>query len=285
MQFHAASVRVVDTMIDHYIEDVYIPDLLLELLAKNKVYENFDLYSEENRILYEIRASYMNNVVRDMVKEIVKTCTDNIINRYLNKRYRQKDVDERDPMSMVVASIMNNVMKQQAKDIASKAVQELSLDYLIQAQFYSLLNRVWIPKEIEHTIVDSIEDIALEDVINGILDRIIIDEAPRVAEAALEGEKQKQETAMLEHAFGEYIDRCILESCVDNMSKLYEEEESKIHIKEQQEKAVRDHARLKTNKAKEEFRELNNELDKEKEMERLKASTAKDRQGFPQAKR
>ena len=46
--------RVVDSMIDHYIEDVYIPDLLLELLAKNKVYENFDLYSEENRILYQI---------------------------------------------------------------------------------------------------------------------------------------------------------------------------------------------------------------------------------------
>jgi hypothetical protein len=59
-------------MIDHYIEDVYIPDLLLEILAKNKVYENFDLYSEENKILYEVRFSLMEKVIRDMVKETVK---------------------------------------------------------------------------------------------------------------------------------------------------------------------------------------------------------------------
>ena len=265
VQFHAASVRTVDAMIDHYIEDVFIPDLLLELLAKNKVYENFDLYSDENKVLYEIRASIMERVIRDMVKDIVKTSSDNIVNRYLNKRFRQKDVDERDPLSMVVASIMNGVMKDQAKEIAANSIKNLSLDYLIQSQFYSLLNRVWIPREIEHTIIDSIEDIALEDVVNNALDRIIMDEAPRIAEDALAAEKQKQEAIMLEHAFSEYVDRVILESWINNLSRLYEDEESKIHIKEQQEKAIRDHARLKTNKVKEEFRELNKELEANKE--------------------
>ena len=265
VQFHAASVRTVDSMIDHYIEDVFIPDLLLELLAKNKVYENFDLYSEENKILYEVRASYMDKIIREMVKDIVKTWTDNIVNRYLNKRYREKDTDERDPLSMVVVSLMNNVMKDQAKDIASKAIHELSLDYLIQAQFYSLFNRVWLPREVEHTIVDSIEDIALEDVVNSAVDRILMDEGPRLAEEALAAEKQKQESIMLEHAFSEYIDRLILDSWINNLSKLYEDEESKIHIKEQQEKAIRDHARLKTNKVKEEYRELNKELEVSKD--------------------
>lgn len=212
VQFHAASVRVVDSMIDHYIEDVYIPDLLLELLAKNKVYENFDLYSEENRVLYEVRAGIMEKVIRDMVKETVKNSTDNIVNRYLNKRYRQKDVDERDPLAMVVKSIMDGVMKDQAKKIASEAVHQLSLDYLIEAQFNSLFNRVWLPREVEHTIIDSIEDIALEDVIKGAIDRIIMQEAPRIADEALEAEKNKQDNELLEHAFREYLDRCALET-------------------------------------------------------------------------
>lgn len=211
VQFHAASVRTVDAMVDHYIEDVFLPDMLLELLAKNKVYENFDLYSEENKILYEVRFSLMDKVVRDMVKETVKNCTDSIVNRYLNKRYRDKDVDERDPLSMVVKSIMDGVMKKQAQEVARDALHELSLDYLIQAQFYSLFNRVWLPKEIEHTILDSIEDIALEDVIAGIIDDIIKQEAPRIGDDALEAEKQIQDNQILNNAFQEYVDRSVHE--------------------------------------------------------------------------
>ena len=46
-------------MVDHYIEDIFLPDILLEILSKNKVYENFDLYSDENKILFEIRGSYL----------------------------------------------------------------------------------------------------------------------------------------------------------------------------------------------------------------------------------
>ena len=42
-------------MIDSYIEDTFIPDLVLEILTKNRVYENIDLYSVENKVLYAIR--------------------------------------------------------------------------------------------------------------------------------------------------------------------------------------------------------------------------------------
>jgi len=280
IQFHAASVRVVDGMIDHYIEDVYIPDLLLELLAKNKVYENFDLYSEESRWLYEVRASIMERVIRDMIKDIVKTWSDNIVNRYLSKRFRQKEPDERDPLAMVVKGIMNDVMKVQVREIASKGIQALSLDYLIQAQFNSLFYKVWIPREVEHTIIDSIEDIAIQDVITGVVDNIIRQEAPRIADEALDAEKSKQEGEILEDAFQEYIDRWILESWIDNMSHIYQDEEGKIHVKEQQEKALRDHARQKSKQVKEEFRELNKELAASKEITSDKMKNAKDRQGF-----
>lgn len=211
-QFHAASVRTVDAMIDHYIEDVYIPDLLLELLAKNRVYENFDLYSDENKMLYEIRASYMDSVVREMIREIVKDTTDRIVNRYLNKRFRDKDEDERDPIMMVLNTMIDDIMRGQAKVIAQEAVHQLSLDYLIQSQFYSLFNRVWMPNQVEKVIVDSIEDMALEGIINDILDGIMRQETPKIADEAFEAEKDKQEREFLEHAYNEYINRCMLEN-------------------------------------------------------------------------
>lgn len=72
-------------MVDHYIEDVFIPDILLEILNKNRVYENVDLYSDENKIFYEIRGSYLDTTCRAMIKDIVKTVTDDLVNHYLRK--------------------------------------------------------------------------------------------------------------------------------------------------------------------------------------------------------
>ncbi len=62
------AIKCVDKMIETYIEDSFIPDLVLEILTKNRVYENVDLYSDENKILFQIRASIMERVLRDMVK-------------------------------------------------------------------------------------------------------------------------------------------------------------------------------------------------------------------------
>lgn len=62
------------------------------------------------------------------------------------------------------------------------------------------------------------------------------------------------------------------------MARIYEDEESKNHIKEQQEKALRDHAREKANQVKQEYRELNKEIDSENKIKENEAKV--DAQGF-----
>ena len=57
-----------DKLIDNYVEDTFLPDLILEIITKNRVYENLDLYSIENRILYAIRATMIENVIRNEVR-------------------------------------------------------------------------------------------------------------------------------------------------------------------------------------------------------------------------
>jgi hypothetical protein len=49
------AIKCTDKMIGTYIEDKFLPDLILEIITKNRVYENVDLYSEENRIIYAVR--------------------------------------------------------------------------------------------------------------------------------------------------------------------------------------------------------------------------------------
>ena len=64
VKWHMGSIKCVDRLVDRYIEDTFLPDLVLELITKNRVHENLDLYSKQNRILYEIRQGIFERVVR-----------------------------------------------------------------------------------------------------------------------------------------------------------------------------------------------------------------------------
>lgn len=109
-------------MVDHYIEDIFIPDILLEILSKNWVYENFELYSPESWVLYEIRGSYLDTVVRQFLKEIVKGCSDEIVNSYLWKRFADKNDNERDPLRMVTNNMFDDVLKKEMRKIVSESI-------------------------------------------------------------------------------------------------------------------------------------------------------------------
>ena len=55
VKWHMGAIKCGDRMVDNYIEDKFLPDLVLEILTKNRVYENLDLYSVENKVVYALR--------------------------------------------------------------------------------------------------------------------------------------------------------------------------------------------------------------------------------------
>ncbi|CDW83626.1 iq calmodulin-binding motif family protein [Stylonychia lemnae] len=248
--WHQGSVRYTDSLIDHYIEDIFIPDLVLEILTKNRVYENVDLYSDENKILYQIRADMIEKVVRQMTKETVKVAQDQIVNEYLNKRFRTKTIDEQDPMRRVVTEMMDKVMKSITRDIAKERLGNVVFDYLIEAQFIGFFNNYYIRREVEHTVKDAIEDLAVGEVIEDLCDRIILEAVPIIAQGELNAEIKRQDKMEINYAFGEYLDRCVLEIIIQNLSKLYEDEDREINIREQTDKRRRDEIRSKSQAAK-----------------------------------
>ena len=75
----------------------------------------------------------MEKVLRDMAKDILRTATDKMVSDYLNKRFRSKHDDERDPLRMVANSILDSVMRDIAKDIGRSCLGGVVFDYLIEA--------------------------------------------------------------------------------------------------------------------------------------------------------
>ena len=237
--WHQGAVRYTDSLIDRYIEDIFIPDLVLEILTKNRVYENVDLYSDENKILYQIRADIMEKVVRDMAKQTLKNTTDQLVNEYLNKRFRSKTVEEYDPLRMVVNDMLTNVMKDLCKDVGKQNLSSVVYDYLIEAQFIGFFNNYYIRREVEHSVHDAVEDLVVGEVIEDYVERIVREAIPILSQATLQAEVKRSEKAEIAYAFAEYVDRCLLECVIENMGKMYEEEEREIHVREQTDKKRR----------------------------------------------
>lgn len=84
-------------------------------------------------------------------------------------------------MRMVVNELMTKVMKAHLKDITKNSTQSLVFDYLIEAQFIGFFNNYYIRREVQHTVKDAIEDLAVGEVIEDLVDRITLEAVPIIA--------------------------------------------------------------------------------------------------------
>ena len=89
--------------------------MVLEILTKNRVYENIDLYSDENKCLFQLRGDIIEKVVRSMARDVMKVTTDKIVNEYLNKRFKSQTIDEQDPMRRFADEMLRDVMLKMLK--------------------------------------------------------------------------------------------------------------------------------------------------------------------------
>jgi len=133
----------------------------------------------------------MERVVRDMAKQTVKDVTNRFVNDYLSKRFKQKGIDEQDPLRLVSNGILENVMKGIARDIGKECLGGVVYDYMIEAQFISLFNNFYIRREVRKTCQEALEELAIGDVIQNYLDRIVREAVPVIAESEIDAEKKR----------------------------------------------------------------------------------------------
>lgn len=182
----------------------------------------------------------MDKVVRDIAKQTVKVATDGIVNEYLNKRKRNQGIEEtHDPLRLVVNDLMTKVMRGIARDIGRNALGGVVYDYLIEAQFIGFFNNYYIRREVEHTVRDAMDDLVIGEIIEDYIERILREAVPVISESELQGEIKRRDKTEIVYGFQEYIDRCLMEIVIENMAKMYEDEEREIHTREQTDKKRR----------------------------------------------
>jgi hypothetical protein len=87
-------------------------------------------------------------------------------------------------------------------------------------------------------------------VIEEYLANLTRDVAPMIATGCIQSTKDNLEKEELRHMFDEFIDRSLMQCAVENLSRLYEDEEEQIHIREAAKKEERDKVKMKTDIAK-----------------------------------
>lgn len=99
---------------------------------------------------------------------------------------------------------------------------------MIETQFNALLNRVLIPWEVERTIIESIEEMAIREIIDDYLADLTWEVCPVLVNGCVQAQKDKMEKDELKHIFDEFMDWCLMECAILNLAWLYEDEEEKI---------------------------------------------------------
>ena len=62
--------------------------------------------------------------------------------------------------------MFDEVLWREMRKIVQDSVHDLTYEYMIETQFNSLLNRVLIPWEIERTVIETIEEMAIWEIID-----------------------------------------------------------------------------------------------------------------------
>lgn len=71
-QSYRAVRLAADSLISRYIDGIFIPDILLEIVTLNRMTETFDLYSPQTQVLMEIRNSLVTSVVKSQTEGVAK---------------------------------------------------------------------------------------------------------------------------------------------------------------------------------------------------------------------
>ena len=63
-----------------------LPDILIEILRHNNIYENVGLYSEQNQALYQTRQSIMDKVLKQMTREVMTASINQLVSQFMRDR-------------------------------------------------------------------------------------------------------------------------------------------------------------------------------------------------------
>lgn len=98
----AAAEIALDNIIDEYIEDNLLPEVILEIINTNNAYKDYGLYSSDYRAVVMIADELQEVVITEIVTTATKEILDFLVGDYLRKRHEAHIIEEtNDPILLL----------------------------------------------------------------------------------------------------------------------------------------------------------------------------------------
>lgn len=228
-RLHKMGLRVTEELIEEFIEDNLLPDIILEIINTNFAYKDYSLYKPDYRILLQIADGIENIVVNYMCEEAVKEITRFIVGDYLRKRNEELIVNKKfDALSLIIDEYLEIILGKDLPLMVKEIIKEEADDYLFEGNIANLMRNQFIPIYCREIINEAAWEIAEENFLQDCLEFIIAQHINDVIIDSAEAEKDRVDLEMLENAFAAFMQRSILKEAINElllMNQEYHDEE------------------------------------------------------------
>ncbi len=133
-----------------------------------------------------------------------------------NKKGETLEIDN-NPFSLASKDIIHNWVTKNAESIARECVNELVIEYMMEAHMNFLLKNRYIPKLAAEAAEDGINEVAIEEIINDKVDQMVRELAPAMIEVQYEELVQEATDKELDKAAKNHVRRIFLDILLGNL--------------------------------------------------------------------
>ena len=228
-RIHFFAKRVLDYLIEDYIEDNLLPEIILEIINTNFAYKDYSLYTPDFRLIVQIADGIENKVIHLLCEEVVKEITRFIVQGYLRQRNEELIVSNKwDPISICMDDLIEIVIDKEIKALVPLTIRSEASDYLLEANIENIIRNQFIPIYCREIINEAAWEIAEERFVDENLEVIISQHINDIIIDSAEAEKDRIDLETLEDAFNAFMQRTILKEAINELiflSKEYHDEE------------------------------------------------------------
>ena len=145
-RIHSICSSLCRDLLEEFIEDNLLPDIILEIINTNFAYKDYSLYAPDYRILIQLADAIENKVIHSLCEEVVKDITRFIVNDYLRKRNEDQIVSKKfDALTMLVDEYSDIIIEKDLEILIKQIIKEEADDYLLDANMVNMMRNQFIP--------------------------------------------------------------------------------------------------------------------------------------------
>ena len=221
---HYAAHRVVNRLMDEWVELHFLPEIILEIIQQNQAYRDYTFYSPDGRIIMELADEIQNSLVHRMCEEVVRDISRSLVSQYIRGK-QEKSIFENMhlPQNQLAAAFVVVVTDKMLQPIVKLALSELAEEYIVDVEWVKMLEFDFLPASINEIIDLSGWEVGIELAIEDAIDSLAMVYIMDVIVECVEMEKMRIDENAVETAFQAVLSRCILNSALEEAMKLDEQ--------------------------------------------------------------